>query len=108
MYAKSPGETTAGTLSCLMPVFLDFLHGYEFQSQFADERLDLLPVLHGDIVQRSLVLSFLFPAHGARRLLVISTGRDNGVAAVHLRVRQAVLPWPPGPGAPAPAADSRP
>ena len=64
MYAKSPGETTAGTLSCLMPVFLDFLHGYEFQSQFADERLDLLPVLHGKVFQRSLVLSFLLPAHG--------------------------------------------
>ena len=92
MYAKSPGETTAGTLSCLMPVFLDFLHGYEFQSQFSDERLDLLPVLHGDIFQRSLVLSFLLSAHGALLLPVISTGRGNGVAAVPLRVRQAVLP----------------
>ena len=104
MYAKSPGETTAGTLSCLMPVFLDFLHGYEFQSQFTDERLDLLPVLHGDVFQRSLVLSFLLPAHGVLLLPVISTGRGNGVAAVPLRVRQAVPPSLPGPGVPVQAS----
>ena len=104
MYAKSPGETTAGTLSCLMPVFLDFLHGYEFQSQFTDERLDLLPVLHGDVFQRSLVLSFLLPAHGVLLLPVISTGRGNGVAAVPLRVRQAVPPSLPGPCVPVQAS----
>ena len=79
------------------------LDGDQFQSQFTDERLDLLPVLHGDVYQRSLVLSFLLPAHGVLLLPVISTGRGNGVAAVPLRVRQAVLPWPPGPGAPEPA-----
>ena len=72
-----------------MPVFLDFLHGYEFQSQFADERLDLLPVLHGDVFQRSLILSFLLPAHGAHCLYVILTGRGNGAV---LPARQAVPP----------------
>ena len=105
MYAKSPGETTAGTLSCLMPVFLDFLHGYEFQPQFADERLHFLPVLYGDVLKHALILLFLLPAHGALRLLVISTARGSDAA---LPVRQAEPPWPLVPGAPAPAAGSPP
>ena len=81
MYAKSPGETTAETLSCLMLVFLDFLHGYEFQSQFADERLHILPALHGDIFQRSIVLSFLLPAHNA---VVMGSSRSAVVVVLLL------------------------
>ena len=73
------------------------IDGDQFQSQFADERLDLLPVLHGDVFQRSFVLSFLLPAHGALRLSVISTVHGSGGP---LPARQAVPPSLPGPGVP--------
>ena len=62
-----------------------------------DERLDFLPVLHGDIFQRSLVLAFLIPAHCAIRLSVISTVHGSGGP---LPARQAVPPSLPGPGVP--------
>ncbi len=98
---QQPRLSFAGVVTMIR----DPLDGDQFQSQFSDERLDLLPVLHGDIFQRSLILSFLLPAHGALRLSVISTGRGNGAV---LPARQAGPPWPLGPGEPAPAAGPQP
>ena len=77
--------------------FSDNGHRHQFQTQFTDERLDILPVLHGDVLKYTLIYSFLLPAHGALLLPIISTGCGNGTAAPP--ARQAELPWPPVPEA---------
>ena len=74
----NPGVSFAGVVTIIIR---DPLDGDQFQSQFTDERLHILPVLHGDIFQRSIVLSFLLPAHNA---VVMGSSRSAVVVVLLL------------------------